>query len=295
MQRKRIVALAMASAMAMTALLTGCGQQTTTSSEVKTSEKETAHVSTESQVTETSEVVELEPYTVTYWMYGDESKDHELVLEKMNERIQETLPNTTLEFVYVSASEYKDRWTKALAAGEKIDLGWAADWVNDPNADADDEVLLPIRDLLEEYGQGIIEELGWKYIDLHISPDGKNYFVPAWQGAVEGRDGVVMTQEVIDLMPEGWMENAEKVFQGNRDFTLEAKEPRVALMNEYLETAAANDLLGDGLRFDGACLLIERIFNQDIWRYNSIAYVDEQDGVYTVGSYYGSDVVKYYC
>ena len=288
--RKRMVALVLASAMTVTTLLTGCGQETE-----KPSEESTSVLSEEKQAESSEEKVEeLEPYTVTYWMMGDESKDHEMVMEKINEKIQETLPNTTLEMVYVSSSEYKDRWNKALAAGEKIDLGWSAGWVNPVADDVMNGVVLPVEDLLKEYGQGIVDALGWETLDNHHSADGVLYFMPSWQGMVGGRNGVVLDAACVELMPEGWLEEAEQTFFEHQKFTREDKEVLTGVIDEYLETAAANDMLGNGLSFNAATLGIERIFTNGVSRYKSVVYVANNDGEFTVGSYYDCDAIRFF-
>lgn len=181
MKRKLVSALLV---LTMGLSLIGCGQ----TGEKEVSEENKPEVSKSEEKTSAAESSEeepeeLDPYTVTYWIYCADSEDAEMVDEAFNERLAELLPNTTVEFVRVASSEYRDRWNKALASGEKIDIGWSANWVNPVADDINMGVVNPLNDVLAEYGQGIIEAIGGQgVVGLHTYSDGNCYFVPCWQG-----------------------------------------------------------------------------------------------------------------
>ncbi|MBO5197805.1 MAG: ABC transporter substrate-binding protein [Lachnospiraceae bacterium] len=293
MQKRRIVALALAAVMAV-GMLAGCGQKDnqdgttqsttagTTASTTKASEAGTTEATTE-------KVEELEPYTVTWWIYGEGGQDVDAVDKAFNEKLAELLPNTTVEFVRVAASEYKDRWNKALAAGEKIDIGWSASWVNPVANDVNMGVVTDIEDLLYTYGQGIVEAIGGEdVVDMHRSADGNVYFIPCWQGLGSNRSAIYIRQDVADLMPEGWMEEAQEIAFSNTEFTAESKKKLFDKLEEIFEVAEANGVLDNGaigvphrwgITNNGVC-------------YNdyTITVVETEPGVFSVYKWYGSEV-----
>ena len=82
MQKRRIMALVISVGMVVSAILGGCGQQQTATKESSQTSQTTSSATVQStpQTQESStEEEELEPYTVTYWVYGSESKDSEKI------------------------------------------------------------------------------------------------------------------------------------------------------------------------------------------------------------------------
>lgn len=297
MQKKRIVALVLSMSLAMGTLLSGCGQQASSpkSSSQSTASTSSATAQTTSQssaeASATKEEPELEPYTVTYWIYGAESKDCELIEEEANKLIQEKLPNTTLDIVWIAASEYKEKWSKALAAQEKIDIGWSANWVNPVSTDVYDGVVTPVEDLLKEYGEGIVEAVGgWDIMNLHKSEDGVLYFIPCWQGLVGNRYGVSVNQKLADLMPEGWMEETEKICFENSEYTLEDKVAILERIEQLLEVEADNALFDSSPQKD----FCSRVLQTGVLKSDSLVGVYEKDGVYTVFPWFDNEVFKLY-
>lgn len=267
MQKKRVLALCLASVMVLSTMLTGCG--------AKEEKKETADTPTQEVATDDTEET-LEPYTVTLWARGNDSKDADKVVSLVNEKLQEILPNTTLDVQFVAGSEYKDRYTKALAAGEKIDIAWSANWVNNVEDDVKNGVVLPVEDLLKQYGEGIVEAVGgWDVLDIHHSLDGELYFIPCWQGLVTGRAAIYLDADVLALMPEGWKDELQQICFDNQDYTVEAKMAIMDKLEEYLEVAKENDLLGLGVAN------VDRLrINNLAWYNYRINVFEESDGVY---------------
>ena len=289
MKTRRIMALLLAGIMVVSAMLTGCGQQEKQSEESQQSS--TAKPSESPADSSTEEKEELEPYTVTYWMRGTESKDHDKVMEAVNARIAEFLPNTTLDVVWVANSEYKDRWNKALAAGEKIDIGWSADWVNSPFVDVENEVIMPIGDLLDQYGQGIVEAIGGQEIrDMHRIK-GEEYFVLSWQGLVGGRKVFYINKKLSDAMPEGWVKGAEEVFLANQEYTVEDIMANMDKIEEALIVNKEKEICIDGMKKGQPTnVLFPGVVVNDGYR----VLVTEKDGVYTVQSWFDNPVYKAY-
>ena len=162
------------------------------------------------------------------WILGPgEQADHDMVMAAFNEKLHETLPNITVDITIISG-EIKDQLSRMWAAGERVDLCWIG-WHNDIAKEARDGNILPLNDLLAEYGQGIIESLGEDVIENHRI-DGEIYQLPSWQGMVGGRSALYLPAQCIEesgvsdtwladtqaLMYEFWqeptVENQQKIF-----------------------------------------------------------------------------------
>ena len=283
--RNKLFALLLGGTMVLS--LAACGR-TGENGSSQVSEEKSSQVQQESKAEESQEepADDLEPYTVTMWTLGNDSKDVEAVLDVVNERLQEILPNTTLEVMFISDSEYNDRWTKALAADEKIDIGWSANWVNNVETDVANGVVLPIEDLLKEYGAGIVEAVGgWTVLDQHHSLDGELYFVPCWQGLVGGRHGMYLDADILGLMPEGWKDELQQVIFDHQEYTVEDKEPIYDKLEEYLEVAKENDMLDYGV---GAVDSVRMIGLA--WTNYYLNVVETEEGVYEVYTNYNDPV-----
>lgn len=212
MQKKRILALVFVMTMMISTMLAGCGQQG--NEVVKSTENSKVQESSQdSQVMESSEeVAELEEKTIQIWLYGrGKQKDSEEVWDVFNEKLQEYVPNTTVEFTVMSTSEYKEKYSQMMASGEPVDLAWSAGWVVGRSQDdeARDGNILPLDDLLDEYGQGIKEELGDTILDMHRYSDGKLYYIISWQGLFEAAYGYRVPTELAKLAGDSWVDDTQ--------------------------------------------------------------------------------------
>ena len=208
MKNKKIVALLLAAIMALGCLV-GCGKdQPIQSSEVETQTQKESEVF----ATESTEVVELEEKTIQLWLMGPgKQKDSDKVWEAFNEMLQEYVPNTTVEFTIIPAAEYKDEFNRMLAAGEAVDLAWVG-YKTNLLMDVADGNLMPLDDLLEEYGQGIIETLGETVIDLgRLGGDGSVYYTLSWQGLLENRYAFWMPTELVNLAGDTWLNDTQAI------------------------------------------------------------------------------------
>lgn len=291
MNSKRILALLLTVVMTVGTFLTGCGQE-------EQKQQESTSAPSESKTQEASSIEEepeLEPYTVTLWMRGEESKDNDKVMELVNAKIQETLPNTELDIVWVANSEYKDRWTKALAAGEKIDMGWSASWVNPPKTDVANGVLLDVEDLLKEYGQGIVDAVGgWDVLDMNRI-EGGVYHVLAWQGLVGGRYALYLNEAATAAVGEDWLAESEKIFTAHEGFTVEDKLALLDRIEEGLEKVEAAGALGAGLNKGAMSSILENKSAENGLVFNNyIVGVVKEGDVYTVMPWFHNEVYKAY-
>ena len=134
--RKRVMALALASMMALT--LAGCGssKEETVSNDTNaqtSSEKEEQSTAEEKDQEET----EKEPVTLVWWYRGNgEQKDTKMVQDALNEQLKTYpgLEHVTVELKCYTASEYKQAVTLAQSSSEQIDI------LNTVNLDFAEEV-----------------------------------------------------------------------------------------------------------------------------------------------------------
>lgn len=285
--KKRIVALLLTCTLAVGTLLAGCGKQEEKQSDSSQKTQESVE-SQASQTTSTEEVEELEPYTVTIWLAGTESADDDMVVEAMNERIQEFLPNTSIEVSRFAFSEMTERTTKALAAGEKIDIVWSG-YTNTPASLVNQDLVIPLDDLLPQYGQGIVDAVGgWDVVDAHRIKD-KVYQLISWQGLVGGRRALMMNKELEKEMPDGWVEEFQQVILDNQEYSIEAKTAILTKWEEALKVAKDKGILTEGL--------LKGTVTDILWpgvelNQSYRVFVTEKDGVYTVQNWYDNPVYK---
>lgn len=156
---KKILSLGIASAL-MAGTLTGCGNQESGASETQASDKtgSESSVSTETKESESVEQEkELEPVTLKWYHSAKEGECTEDVIEVFNKKLQELLPNTTVEFVF--DGDFKTNWSMYMAAQEKIDIAWAGydtNWLQN----AKDGNFTALTDLInEELAPNLVKEM----------------------------------------------------------------------------------------------------------------------------------------
>lgn len=260
MKMKRIIALLTAMVVAVSCMV-GCGADSNNTAATGSSEQKNTSEDADagSSAAESEEVVELEPATITYWMAASKTEDADEVLDAVNEYLKDVLPNTTLEMVWVDQSEWKDKWSKAMAAREEIDIAWLG-WINDLETEVSMGSVMPIDDLLTEYGSGIYETLGETIVEAHRSLDGNLYFLPAWQGMVGQRYALFMPHDNVLVAGDSWAEEFQASLYANEKvpYWEESKLETVALLEEYLEANKSAGTLGLG--FYCKDLALARVF-----------------------------------
>ena len=263
MQKTRFVALLLAFVMLGTVLLTGCNQ-----TPVETQPKETTPVKpSETQGNQTEPAPtekELEPVTLKFWIAQKKTEDSDMVIEAVNEYLKDVLPNTTIEVTWIPMNnQWRQNWSQAMASGESIDLSWFG-YLNSVETEITMGSLMPIDDLLAEYGSGIIETLGEVTVERHRSSDGQLYFIPAWQGMYGNRQGIYFRQENVDLMGEGWAEKFQAQLYETWDqpwWNVDAKLKTVSYIEDLLK--ASQDAGKLGLGFYVRSNPIIRLFNSN--------------------------------
>lgn len=179
---KRIISIVMALAMVMS--LAACGGSTNTSS---TDANVSSAASTGSEVSSTGtsseEEVDLrEPELVTLDIVtmasGKEESGIAQVEEAMNAILEEKY-NINVKLTFMPYGSYAEQTTLMLSAGEGVDL--LAVYMINYTSCAMTGQIQPMDGLIEEYGQGIIEQLGWDQINCG-RVDGELF------GLTQGRD-----------------------------------------------------------------------------------------------------------
>lgn len=244
---KRLAALFLSLTMVLTCCLSGCGDS-------KEGEKESSksnNLTQQSQSVEessTQEAEELELVTLKWWVPAAKTEDSDKVLAAVNEYLAEVLPNTTLEIEWVATSEWADRWSKAMAAQETIDVSWFG-YANSFEDEVRMGSLMPIEDLVADYGQGIVEVLSQVVLDEHRAQDGEMYFIPAWQGLGTGRYAISLPHENVKLLGDEWAKEFQETLYASYElpsWKVEEKMKAVAYMEQYLEASKQAGMLGQG-------------------------------------------------
>lgn len=246
-KRKQILSIILVTAMA-SAALAGCGKTSVGSNEsevVKTSQSESVQESANVNVPDTT----LDEATIQFWFLAPgKQKDSEKVYEAFNEMLQEYVPNTTVEFFVAPSSEYGTQFEQMLASGEPIDLTWIG-YATKVDQDIKDGNLMPLDDLLENYGAGIKEVLGQDVIDLHRAADGVLYNLPSWQGLAANKRAYYIPTDLAELAGATWLEDTQNIVtKWANDY--ESVDDLVAVMEQwdkYFGALQANDKLYSGI------------------------------------------------
>lgn len=182
------------------------------------------------------------------WILGPgEQKDQAEVFELFNEKLHETLPNITVN-ISIKSGEYKDHFSRAMAAGEQLDVAWMG-WHHNISEEAINGTILPLDDLLAEYGQGIVEKLGEDVIDIHRLADGKIYYMVSWQGLVGGRSAMYLPIEGIEDsgVSDTWLEEAQEIaYKYQKEHTVEVQQEFYDKISEYLQGLVDNGKIRKG-------------------------------------------------
>ena len=205
----------------------------------------------EEQPAEQPEEPALEQKTIQLMITGaGKQANSDKVWAAFNEQLQQYVPNTTVEFIDVSFDEYSEKFSQILASGEGVDLAWTGWLINKPQNIADGN-LMPLDDLLAEYGQGIVDTLGENVVEIHRNAaDGKLYYLPSWQGLCGERRGWLVVTEIAELAGDTWIEDTEAALNKWRNNYSEDTEAFQAVLDQatkYLAAAKEAGKLGAGI------------------------------------------------
>lgn len=253
--KKRTICLLLAMIMVLSIVLAGCSKTAETPAADET--PATTEPAETTDNTETPEAPEetaepaLEQKTIQLMITGaGKQANSDKVWAAFNEQLQQYVPNTTVEFIDVPFEEYSEKFSQVLASGEGVDLAWTGWLINKPQNIADGN-LMPLDDLLTEYGQGIVDILGENVVEIHRNADdGKLYYLPSWQGLVGDRRGWLVVTEIAELAGDTWIEDTEAALNKWRNNYSEGTEAFQAVLDQatkYLAAAKEAGKLGAGI------------------------------------------------
>ena len=253
--KKRTICLLLAMIMVLSIVLAGCSKTAETPAADETPAATEPAETTDN--TETPEAPEetaepaLEQKTIQLMITGSgKQANSDKVWAAFNEQLQQYVPNTTVEFIDVSFDEYSEKFSQVLASGEGVDLAWTGWLINKPQNIADGN-LMPLDDLLAEYGQDIVDILGENVVEIHRNADdGKLYYLPSWQGLVGDRRGWLVVTEIAELAGDTWIEDTEAALNKWRNNYSEGTEAFQAVLDQatkYLAAAKEAGKLGAGI------------------------------------------------
>lgn len=253
--KKRTICLLLAMIMVLSIVLAGCSKTAETPAADET--PATTEPAETTDNTETPEAPEetaepaLEQKTIQLMITGaGKQANSDKVWAAFNDQLQQYVPNTTVEFIDVPFEEYSEKFSQVLASGEGVDLAWTGWLINKPQNIADGN-LMPLDDLLAEYGQGIVDILGENVVEIHRNADdGKLYYLPSWQGLVGDRRGWLVVTEIAELAGDTWIEDTEAALNKWRNNYSEGTEAFQAVLDQatkYLAAAKEAGKLGAGI------------------------------------------------
>lgn len=253
--KKRTICLLLAMIMVLSIVLAGCSKTAETPAADETPAttepaETTGNTETPEAPEETAEPA-LEQKTIQLMITGaGKQANSDKVWAAFNEQLQQYVPNTTVEFIDVPFEEYSEKFSQVLASGEGVDLAWTGWLINKPQNIADGN-LMPLDDLLAEYGQGIVDILGENVVEIHRNADdGKLYYLPSWQGLVGDRRGWLVVTEIAELAGDTWIEDTEAALNKWRNNYSEGTEAFQAVLDQatkYLAAAKEAGKLGAGI------------------------------------------------
>ena len=252
--KKRTICLLLAMIMVLSIVLAGCSKTAETPAADETPAttepaETTDNAETPEAPEETAEPA-LEQKTIQLMITGaGKQANSDKVWAAFNEQLQQYVPNTTVEFIDVPFEEYSEKFSQVLASGEGVDLAWTGWLINKPQNIADGN-LMPLDDLLAEYGQGIVDVLGENVVEIHRNADGNIYYLPSWQGLCGERRGWLVVTEIAELAGDTWIEDTEAALNKWRNNYSEGTEAFQAVLDQatkYLAAAKEAGKLGAGI------------------------------------------------
>ena len=252
--KKRTICLLLAMIMVLSIVLAGCSKTAETPAADETAATTEPAETTDN--TETPEAPEetaepaLEQKTIQLMITGaGKQANSDKVWAAFNEQLQQYVPNTTVEFIDVPFEEYSEKFSQVLASGEGVDLAWTGWLINKPQNIADGN-LMPLDDLLAEYGQGIVDILGEEVVEIHRNAaDSKLYYLPSWQGLCGERRGWLVVTEIAELAGDTWIEDTEAALNKWRNNYSGIEDFQAVLdqATKYLAAAKEAGKLGAGI------------------------------------------------
>lgn len=186
---------------AFSMLLAGCGGGNKDSKESASSPPETskAPATADAQASPSAsgqtDASQLKPVKLIWYYLGTEDGDTEAVFAAANKIIQSKI-NATVEFHPMSNADFKAKMPLKVAAGEKFDLTYTADYIFTYLDNVIKGAFLPLDDLIHLYAPQTEELIADDIWDA-VKVNGKKYAVPNTQ--VQNRQsGFLFKKELVD-------------------------------------------------------------------------------------------------
>jgi putative aldouronate transport system substrate-binding protein len=189
----------------------------------------------------------LEPYTLKFVYTGSPQKDEEEVEAAMNAYLVDKM-NAKIDLMPIDWGPWDDKINLMVASREKIDILFTAQW-NKHAVNVSKGAFLEIDELLEQYGQGILQSLDPVFL-AGAKIDGKNYAVPT-NKELAAQGGIVYRSDIaeelgIDMSKVKTIEDLDAVYS----IILAKKPDMTPLYMKLGETFTAHyignfDALGD--------------------------------------------------
>ena len=153
---KKVIAIVLS--VTMLAALSACGGGgagggTTAQTAAATTQAAAAATTQAPAATTTEAQAEAAPAaTIIWYVPGDKAEEHDLVIEELNKKFMDRL-NVQLDFRMLTFGEYADKMKLTSTSGEAFDLEYTSNWLNSFVDNIARSALLPLDDLLAQYGK----------------------------------------------------------------------------------------------------------------------------------------------
>ena len=207
--KKRIISMMLAGLMTI-GMLAGCGNDSGSESsgssvsdagdsrEESASPEESGSQDSQSEASQEPEAADDgETVTVTWCLplTIDKPADFDVVMEDLNKKIRDKI-NVELNLEIITQGEFNDKMKLKSTAQEDYDLVFTSNWLNSFDENMSRDAFLPVTDLVNQYGQDILETIPDWLMDV-AKVDGELYAVPNQQ--ITARQiGVVVLKEYAD-------------------------------------------------------------------------------------------------
>lgn len=117
------------------------------------------------------------PVELIWYTIGAPQKDLSKVVAEINKYTSEKI-GVTVNMKMIDYGEYTEKMQVNATAGTPMDILFTSSWAFDYVQNARKGAFMPLNDLLEEHGQGIVEALDPAFLE-GSKVDGVNYGIPA--------------------------------------------------------------------------------------------------------------------
>lgn len=190
---------------------------------------------------------ELAPYEINMVYMGNDSEEMDLVAAEMSKITKEKI-NATVKLQPINAGAWAQQVNLMLASQEKIDVIMSSALFGF-STQAVSGYFLPLDELLEKHGKGIVGLMDKEYMDAG-KINGTQYAIPTNRD-LAGQGGIILRKDLaekynIDLDAIKTMDDLDAVFE-----VIKQNEPNMIPLayistTSPIEVVADYDLLSDG-------------------------------------------------